>query len=382
MQIRKAERKQSRMRIAISGPSGSGKTMSMLLLARGLVDNWNEIGLIDTENKRGDIYSDLGDYNIITLEAPFTPERFIEAMRACEQAGMKVIIIDSTSHEWEGPGGCLEINEKLAQTKFKGNTWAAWSETTPRHQKFIESIIQSPAHVISTMRSKTDTIQTEDKKIKKVGLKDIQREGFEYEMTVSFNLDRDTHYAIVGKDNTQLFKGDPFLISAEHGKMLRSWNETGKEDPSIKIKEKKGQIALLIKDMGMSPKTADETRGLIFGATGMELIEANYDAVIEKLKTIRDQRNKDMVSNKLKAESQAAAATSPISTEPVTPVEPEIISADEEFKSLKSKIESCPNHFELDLYQTEVENSHVSAYQKGQLKHFLAVRATQLPSPV
>lgn len=359
MQIRKAERKQSRMRIAASGPSGSGKTMSMLLLAKGMVDNWNEIGLIDTENKRGDIYSDLGEYNIITLEAPFTPERFIEAIRACEQAGMKVIIIDSTSHEWEGPGGCLEINEKLAQTKFKGNSWAAWSETTPRHQKFIEAIIQSSAHVISTMRSKTDTIQTEDKKIKKVGLKDIQREGFEYEMTVSFNIDRDTHYAMVGKDNTQLFKNDPFMITIEHGKMLRIWNESGKEDPTIKIKEKKSQIWSLMKDLGLSPKNPEEANTLIKGATFLELSEPNYDVIIEKLKAVRDQRSIDVVNNKNQ------------STLPVTQGMPLLT----EVLRFKEEIERTTDNPTLDLIRGQIENSqNITPFDKGQLKNCLAMQ--------
>lgn len=281
MQIRKAERKQSKLRIGMAGPSGSGKTYSALKMARGLVDSWDKIAMIDTENKRGDLYSHLGDYNIITLEAPFTPERFIEAIRACENAGMEVIIIDSSSHEWDGPGGCLELNEKLAATKFKGNTWAAWSETTPRHQKFIEAIIASPCHIITTMRSKTDTIQTEDKKIKKVGLKEIQREGFEYELTVSFNIDRDNHYAIVGKDNTELFKNtDPFIIDVEHGKKIREWNESGK----INTFEQKREIMRQLERIGLQTKDGAQIKADILDLTGLDLTEQNFGAIIEKLK--------------------------------------------------------------------------------------------------
>ncbi|MDD4601630.1 MAG: AAA family ATPase [Negativicutes bacterium] len=244
--FRKAERQQVKLRISLSGPSGSGKTYSALKLARGLVDKWEEIVLIDTENHRGDLYSHLGDYNILTLEAPFTPERFIEAIHLCEENGVKVIIIDSSSHEWDGIGGCLDANDKLAQAKFKGNTWAAWSVTTERHQRFIESIIASPCHIITTMRSKTDTIQTEDKKIKKVGLKDIQREGFEYEMTVAFNIDRENHMALVSKDNTELFEHrDPFTITEEDGKLIREWNQGGTDPEETKKKEKaKERLAL------------------------------------------------------------------------------------------------------------------------------------------
>lgn len=230
MQLRKAERRKAKLRIGLSGPAGSGKTYSALLLASGLA-SWDKIALIDTENGSGDLYSDLGAYNVITLKDNFAPEEYIKAIQACEQAGMEVIVIDSASHEWEGRGGCLEMNERIANTKFKGNTWAAWSETTPRHQKFIEAIVTSQAHVITTARSKTDTIQA-DGKIKKVGIKDIQREGFEYELTVAFNIDRDKHFAIASKDRTSLFiERDPFIIDAKVGHILLDWANSGVEAP-------------------------------------------------------------------------------------------------------------------------------------------------------
>lgn len=251
--FRKAERKQSKIRISMSGVSGSGKTYSALKLARGLASDWSKIALIDTENGRGDLYSDLGEYNIITLEAPFKPERFIEAIKACEDNNMEVIIIDSISHEWEGKGGCLEINQLIADNRFKGNTWAAWSETTPRHQKFIETIIQSPCHIITTMRSKVETIQTGDGKVKKLGMKDIQREGFEYEMTVAFNIDRDKHQAIVSKDNTHLFENlDPFIISEADGKKIVEWNKTAKiEKPT---EEQTAEYMKQLEELGMTQK--------------------------------------------------------------------------------------------------------------------------------
>ena len=140
---------------------------------------------------------------------------------------MEAIIIDSVSHEWDGKGGCLEINDHLAQTKYKGNTWAAWSETTPRHQKFIEAIVGSKAHIIATSRSKTETTLV-DGKPKKVGTKDIQRDGFEYEMTLMFNIDRDSHFAMAVKDRTSLFiDRDPFKLSIQTGEEFRQWLETG-----------------------------------------------------------------------------------------------------------------------------------------------------------
>lgn len=228
MQLQKATRKKSKLRLNLSGPAGCGKTMSALKMAKGLVGNWDKIAVIDTENRSASLYSHLGDFNVIDMEAPFTPEKYIEAITACVTGGMECIIIDSSTHEWNGPGGCIEINEHLAQTKFKGNTWSAWSQTTPRHDAFLQKVLQCPVHVITCTRSKMETVMTDDKKVKKLGMKDIQREGWEYELTVSLNIDRDTHTATASKDRTELFEGkDPFIITEATGTKIKDWCEVG-----------------------------------------------------------------------------------------------------------------------------------------------------------
>ena len=295
MQIRKAVRAKAKLRVGLSGPSGSGKTYSALLMARGLASGWDKVVLIDTENGSGDLYSSLGDYNIITLTAPFTPERYIEAIRAVEEAGMEVLVLDSVSHEWDGRGGCLEMNEVLAKTKFKGNTWAAWSEVTPRHQKFIEAITTSPLHMITTARAKTDMIQTDDKKIKKVGMKEIQREGFEYELTVNFTLDRDGHYAIASKDRTGIFiKRDPFILSEKTGEELRTWNESGAEplppkkaDPLL---AKKNDVVKALKKLGIDPTTREKVEQGVKIFTNLDLVDENLDEITGRLQVILNER--------------------------------------------------------------------------------------------
>lgn len=232
MILQKATRKKSKLRLNISGPSGSGKTYSALLMAFGLIGNWEKIAVIDTENGSASLYDHLGGFQAIDLQAPFSPERYMQAIDMCISGGMECIILDSSSHEWSGPGGCLEINDQLAQSKFKGNTWSAWSQTTPRHDAFVQKVLQSPIHIITCTRSKMETVMTDDKKVKKVGMKDIQREGWEYELTISLNLDRDTHTATASKDRTELFEGkDPFKITAETGKQIKAWCEKGIEDP-------------------------------------------------------------------------------------------------------------------------------------------------------
>ena len=229
MKLQRAERKKVHMRLNLSAPSGAGKTYSSLLLAYGLVGDWDKVAVIDTENGSASLYSHLGGFNVIDLQPPYSPERFIQAIDACVEAGMECIIIDSSSHEWSGSGGCLEINEKLAQAKYKGNTWSAWNETTPRHDAFVNKVLQCKAHIITCTRSKTESVM-EGTKVKKIGMKDIQRDGWEYELTVSLSIDRETHMVIASKDRTRLFANtDPFVITAETGKKIKEWCEQGKE---------------------------------------------------------------------------------------------------------------------------------------------------------
>jgi AAA domain-containing protein len=232
MQLQKATRKKAFMRLNLSAPSGAGKTYSALLMAKGLVGSWDKIAVIDTESGSASLYSHLGEYNVIDLDPPYSPERYIQAIDACLKSGIECIILDSSSHEWSGSGGCLDSNDKLAQAKYKGNTWSAWNETTPRHDSFVNKVLQCRAHVITCTRSKMETVMGEDKKVKKVGMKDIQREGWEYELTVSLSIDRDTHMAIASKDRTELFEGQqPFVITEQTGVMIKNWCESGADVP-------------------------------------------------------------------------------------------------------------------------------------------------------
>ena len=283
--LHKAERKRAKMRIGLFGPGGSGKTYSSLLLARGIASAWDKVAIVDTENDSADLFSHLGGYEVLPLEDPYSPERYIEAIEFCEKSGFEVIIIDSISHEWEGKGGCLESNELLAQTKYRGNSWSAWSKTTPRHQKFITAIVASKCHIITCGRSKVDTILTNDKKVKKVGTKDITREGFEYEITLKFNLDRDGHLAIASKDRTGLFiDRDPFIITEQTGKEIKKWNMSGKEDPALDKKV----IFDELKRLKQEPRNKEEAETIIKDLTKLDLKESNYKTIISKLIIIKE----------------------------------------------------------------------------------------------
>jgi len=227
MTLRKATRQKAKIRLGLSAPAGGGKTLSALLIASGMT-SWDKIALIDTENGSGDLYSHLGEYNVLSLDAPYTPERYVEAIQQCEKAGMEVIIIDSITHEWDGKGGILEIHSSMT-----GNSFTNWASITPRHQKFINAILSSPCHIITTVRRKQDYEMTKDGngkiKVEKVGLKEITREGFEYELTVNLELDI-KHNAKSSKDRTGLFMDQPeFVPSEATGKLILDWCNSGSE---------------------------------------------------------------------------------------------------------------------------------------------------------
>lgn len=272
MQFTKATRKKAKLRLALVGPSGSGKTLSALMIAKGLGGRW---AVIDTERGSASLYSetvrmsdgtvfDPSEFDSLDLAPPYSPERYVEAIKAAEAAGYDGVIVDSASHEWNGSGGCLEINEEIARARFQGNTWAAWNVTTPRHREYIDAMSQSSMHVIATSRTKTETAQADGpngkKKVVKLGMKTEQRDGFEYEFTVVLDLVHDGHFAMASKDRTGLFAGDPKRITEDTGKELLNWLEHGEALPDVDA----------------------ITQGIKTSAT-TEVLRANYEAALMML---------------------------------------------------------------------------------------------------
>jgi hypothetical protein len=227
-EIRKAERTKQKIKILVGGVSGSGKTYSALQLASGMTD-WERIVVIDTENGSAELYSHLGDYNVIPFDPPYSPERYIQAIEAAENWGAEVIIIDSITHEWDGRGGILDIKDKMNAK----SDYMKWGELTPRHNRFLQKMIECKCHLLATVRSKSDYVLNADRNGKmvpeKVGMKSITREGAEYEFTLMFDLDL-RHLASSSKDRTSLFMNrDEFTISSKTGKEIIDWCESGKE---------------------------------------------------------------------------------------------------------------------------------------------------------
>lgn len=229
-QIRKATRAKAKLRLALMGPSGSGKTMSALKIAFGM---GGKVGMIDTENGSGDLYAHLGDYDIITLKSPYTVKSYLEAIQAFEQAGYDTVIVDSLSHAWAGEGGLLDKQGRIAQSI--GNSYTAWREVTPEHNKLVDTIISSPCNMIVTMRSKTEYVLEVNAKGKqvprKVGMAPVMRDGVEYEFTVAFELDH-AHNATTSKDRTNMFDGEVFTPDESTGVKIVDWLNTGEDLPT------------------------------------------------------------------------------------------------------------------------------------------------------
>ncbi|PJJ54935.1 AAA family ATPase [Hymenobacter chitinivorans] len=221
-----ASRRQCRMRLLLQGSSGSGKTMSALLVAYGLAGDWAKVAIIDSERGSAHLYADLGAYQVLPLTAPFTPERYMDALATCEQAGMEVIILDSITHCWEY---LLDYHASLP-----GNSFTAWSKVTPRHNAFVDRLLRSPAHIIATVRSKTEYALSEKngKQVpEKLGMKSIQRDGLDYEFSLVFELDA-KHHAVASKDRTRLFVDQPpFRLGEGTGQALLEWCAAGLPAP-------------------------------------------------------------------------------------------------------------------------------------------------------
>ena len=229
---RKAEKKRVKLKMAVQGPSGSGKTWGALALANNL---WPQakICVIDTENESASLYADKFTFDTIPLGPPFTTARYVECIDAVVKGGYDMLIIDSITPQWDGEGGILRRKEALERANPNANGYALWSRFTPEHEAFKQIILQSPLHVICTMRSKQEYALQPDEKGKlkpvKLGLAPIQRDQLDYEFTLVFDVNL-SHNAAVSKDRTGLFDeqavnlADPMTADA-----IRGWLESGVE---------------------------------------------------------------------------------------------------------------------------------------------------------
>lgn len=237
IQIREAHRAGARMVIGFSGISGSGKTLSALLLAYGLVKgDGNKVGFLDAENRRGSLYASPDTYSLVQqslgmpeppapfligdLYAPFSPQRYIDAIHAFQKAGVEVLVIDSVTHEWEGTGGCEEI------ATITNSRMADWKKAKAEHKRFMNALLQSDMHVIVCIRAREKMDFTDPKKPRSLGIQPIQEKNFMFEMTASLMMWNEGSAQQVLKCPNELRnilgRGEGYITAAD-GLALRQW---------------------------------------------------------------------------------------------------------------------------------------------------------------
>ena len=229
----KATKSKAKLRLCFVGPSGSGKTYTGLTLARGLAGESGKVAVIDTERGSASKYADLFDFDVLEPQE-FSPQSYIQAIRAAEQAGYAVLLIDSLTHAWSGKGGALEMVDNAARSSKSGNSYAAWRNVTPEHNRLVDAILGANLHVVATLRTKTEyVIETvQGKQVpRKVGMQPIQRDGMEYEFDLVCDLDLD-HYCTVAKTRCAALDGKSFhKPGADLSDALTAWLSDGVDKP-------------------------------------------------------------------------------------------------------------------------------------------------------
>jgi len=250
LELRKAQRSKAYLKLGLSAPSGGGKTLGSLLIAYGLMKKkypkesdavrWSKIAVIDTENGSGSLYANMdvpktsvkiGEYLTTRLHPPFEATEYINAIQLCEDNDIEVCIIDSSTHLWSGEGGLLEQQNSAA--KRSGNSYTAWRDITPMHNRFVEKMLQCNMHIIATMRAKQEYVQEKSSEgkttVRKLGLEPEQRKGMEYEFTAFYEINNE-HEAFGSKDRTSIFDQRTFTITPDVGETLMAWLEGGTDE--------------------------------------------------------------------------------------------------------------------------------------------------------
>ena len=283
MQLKKASRRKVRIKMQIGAPAGAGKTYGALKIAYGITGDWDKIAVIDTENSSSELYvgkDGIGEFNVIVLDS-FTEKDYIQALEACEKAGMEVCIIDTSSRLWDY---LLELQTKL------GGRYQDWKEPKSKHKTYLHKMLQCNMHIISTVRKKEEYVMEEEGEgarrktvVKKLGLKEQQEGNMNYEFTLVLDVDRDSHLTTASKDRTGLFEGvDPFLVGFETGEKIRKWCEEGKED------ERELDFKILALNIGTAEST-DELNDIWLSNPQMqsyppfkELLSAKKEELLKK----------------------------------------------------------------------------------------------------
>jgi len=290
MSFQKAEKKKSWLRLGIAAPSGGGKTYTSLRIATGIANKiGSKIAVIDSEKGSASLYADKFEFDVLELDNPYTVDKYVDAIKSAEKAGYKMLLVDSMSHAWKN---ILEEIELLTKTKYKGNSYRAWSEGTPMYESLVDAMLSFKGHIIMTSRSKTEYAQEKDQNgrtiINKIGLGVQNRADFEYECTMFLEGTHD-HYFTFSKDRTGKYQDQVILKPDEKfGEALVEWLNGGveiKETLQDVLGNIENEIGRLMTDEANKPKigSAIKEAGCTTKISEIKDIEI-AKAVLKKLK--------------------------------------------------------------------------------------------------
>lgn len=337
LNIREAMREGARLVLGVSGVSGSGKTYTALQIAWGLAGgDSKKVGLLDTENKRGSLYSDIlvgkdqqiNKFMIGDLYAPFSPQRYSQAIKEFQEAGVEVLVVDSASHEWEGEGGCEDIADD-------GGKVANWKKAKREHKRFMNTLLTCDMHIIVCLRAREKTSFKDPKAPQSLGIQPICEKNFMFEMTASLLIHEQGLYRDILKCPAELLpildKTEGYL-GAREGLALRRWVDGGaKLDPEV-----------------------ERARNTILSHTaeGLVKVEELWSALAAKIKKSLGQQFIDMArSSAQEFDAQAAARNhdqgddldmSSGGFNPMAPVEAEVVAA--------HKVDDAPPQYDDDPF--------------------------------
>lgn len=182
-----ATRERTPILVGLIGPSGTGKTFSALRLAGGFQRvTGGDTYVIDTEARRALHYADKFKFVHVPFGAPFSPLDYLDAVNYCVGRGATTIVIDSMSHEHEGPGGVLEMHAAI-HAEMGGHpktSMLAWQKPKAARRRLINSLLQIPCNFIFCFRAKEKMKIVKGADPVPLGFMPIAGEEFVYEMTM------------------------------------------------------------------------------------------------------------------------------------------------------------------------------------------------------
>src|ERR1051326_7865258 len=235
LNIAPAERAGAHLLIQLYGPPRSGKTYTALRIARGMVGPKGRIGVLDTESGRARLYSDKvpGGFVVGELTPPYTPRRYLEAIEEFLAYGVDILVVDSFSHCWEGPGGVLEMADQAEEHGRKG--LLKWLVPKRDYKKLVSFLLSTRMHMILCSRAKQPIIEAiveGEKTLVTQPWGPIQDKHIKYEMTIVVPMTLDGAYETdatrlkAPADLSHLFQGE--LLDERTGAAIAEWVNGGK----------------------------------------------------------------------------------------------------------------------------------------------------------